>query len=130
LVRKYSSSHYGMVAVTLDEFMTRQAAIARRQMPLTPPDEETCSTHLQVKDQRQGSNQSASNGVPMTPQKDTTSSQMPPHGYLTPPETPNGDYFDYTNAETAKLCPSGPYRPITPILTPNSSFSGHTYYAQ
>lgn len=128
LVRKYSSSQYGMVAVTLDEFMTRQAAIARRQMPLMSQEE----TYAQspVKDQRQGSNQSASKGVPMTPQKDAGNTQMPPHGYLTPPETPNGDYFDYNAALAAKNCPPGPYRPITPVLTPNSSFSGHTYYVQ
>jgi hypothetical protein len=97
LSRKYSSIHLSNVSTTVDEFLQRQAQIARRAAaPPTP-----VSTHLEV-------DKSMSDAYgPQTPQKTHYSSVMQ-HGCLTPPITPEAEQF------VAKSYPMPPTLPTTP----------------
>lgn len=95
LVRKYSSPEFSCVSTMLEEFMARQAAIARQRLPPTPPAE--IYANRESEEQKYDPNC-------MTPQKG--SSQVPP-GYITPPVTPNGGYYADGSVPPQRL-------PITP----------------
>jgi len=106
LSRKYASPRLARVSMILEDFLTRQAAIARYPVaPPTPP----CEVPV---------NHFAKPGVPVTP---TKGQQMPTvaNGCLTPPITPtNVEGFPSYNHNI------GAYHPITP-----SSSGNHTMMA-
>lgn len=79
--RKYASSHLSQVSITLESFLARQASISRQyEMPPSPP--------------RQTSTTSTEKSVPVTPALLTPQKgQHQNHGYLTPPITPEIEYF-------------------------------------
>lgn len=88
LSKKYASMHLSCVSITIEEFLRRQAQIARRctasaMQTEVPPMEEP--EHI--------TNGSA---PPQTPQKGPFQNVMP-HGYLTPPVTPDTDVFGISN---------------------------------
>lgn len=97
LVRKYSSPEYACVSTILEDFMARQAAIARQRMPLTPPSEvyESRSPVEEMKPH---------DPTCMTPMK---GQPQVPMGYITPPVTPNGGYFMDDGVPSQRM-------PITP----------------
>jgi len=109
LSRKYSSMHFSRVSATLEEFLARQASIARCYAPPTPPREVPPSN---------GSTAGANGSVNRyTPQKGQYPTHMP-NGYMTPPITPDGDYFaPYLQHKGFGMVP--PHCPATP--TPSSS---------
>jgi len=88
LSRKYASSHLSHVSSTMEEFLLRQASIAKRYAPSTPPSETPS-----VPDQKSGL---TSDFGPHTPEKGHYPASMP-NGYLTPPITPNGDSIGVGN---------------------------------
>ncbi|KAK6527101.1 hypothetical protein TWF281_010293 [Arthrobotrys megalospora] len=124
LVRKYSSAHYGMVAVTLEDFMAKQAAIARRHT--IAPRVRQMAPQPQIQEPENTLAPQPATVAPMTPQKPAPGPQQQqmPHGYPTPPETPNDDYFEHQQAMlAAKAAGAGalvPQNPATPMPTPTS----------
>ncbi|KAI9879523.1 MAG: hypothetical protein M1830_008316 [Pleopsidium flavum] len=104
LSRKYSSMHLSRVSVTLEEFLARQASIARCYAPPTPPREVPLSN---------GSTAGATGAVShYTPQKGQYSATIP-NGYMTPPITPDGDYFaPYLQHKALGMVPT--HCPATP----------------
>ncbi|KAK6347203.1 hypothetical protein TWF696_007277 [Orbilia brochopaga] len=124
LVRKYSSAHYGMVAVTLEDFMTKQAAVARRHTIAPRVRQMACPPSIQEPENTLAPQ--AQQLTPMTPQKTAPPPQTKPmpHGYPTPPETPNEDYFEHQAMLAAKAAASGQAvaapNPTTPMPTPTS----------
>ncbi|KAJ6256730.1 hypothetical protein Dda_8597 [Drechslerella dactyloides] len=124
LVRKYSSAHYGMVAVTLEDFMAKQAAIARRHT-IAPRVRQMAAPPL-IQEPDNTLAPQAQQITPMTPQKTAPPPQQQPmpHGYPTPPETPNDDYFEHQAMLAAKAAASGQVvaqNPATPMPTPTSA---------
>jgi hypothetical protein len=102
LSRKYASMHLSSVATTVDEFLQRQAQIARRAAaPPTPPATATLEEPKPVVDTYLG---------PQTPQKNHYGAVMQ-HGCLTPPITPENEQFGHGNV--AKPMPPHMY-PSTP----------------
>lgn len=118
LYRKYSSPQFDGVAVTLEHFMARQAAIANQQYqsgPPTPPslaydseatpepqtprpseeDEGDDGQHLTV--QTHGSMHH------LTPVKGGSSTSVGPGGVVTPPKTPE-EYLAQQQAQQAEAC--------------------------
>lgn len=83
LAKKYSSQHMSCTSKTLEQFLTRQAAITTRGAPPSPPCE---SSHVQTK--QLTSNHNGYN----TPSKGQAC------GYPTPPITPDGAYFEQNTA--------------------------------
>ena len=79
--RKYASSHLSQVSIILEDFLARQASISRHyEMPPSPP----CETSMTPTQKA-----APVNPALLTPQK----GQLPNHGYLTPPITPELEYF-------------------------------------
>ncbi|KAI4146266.1 MAG: hypothetical protein L6R39_003521 [Caloplaca ligustica] len=94
LSRKYATSQCFRVAAKLEEFLARQASIARcYAAPPTPPVEKP-SAHRSCQ--------------PVTPVKRPYLPSVP-HGTLTPPITPNGDVYFNGGHPTFPSC-----RPPTP----------------
>ncbi|KAF9888311.1 hypothetical protein FE257_008743 [Aspergillus nanangensis] len=81
LARKYSSAHYSRVSKILEQFLARQASIASYSPPSPPSD----VVNMDSKPYE------GEIGL-ATPQKAPHSSNMP-HGYITPPITPENDAF-------------------------------------
>ncbi|KAI9797068.1 MAG: hypothetical protein M1833_005673 [Piccolia ochrophora] len=115
LSRKYASSYCYSVATTLEAFLARQASITRSYAPPTPPCERSITG-----DQKSYSGTE----LPQTPQKP----QQPsiPDGILTPPITPDGEYFaelgcSKNNALVPQRCPA------TPSPTFGETY-GHQYH--
>lgn len=107
LVRKYSSPEFSCVSTILEDFMARQAAIARQRSPPTPPSE--------VYDSQRETTEDKYDPTYMTPQKNAP---QVPAGYITPPVTPNGGYYvDELSARSQRIS-------VTPT-PPNQ-----TYYVQ
>lgn len=105
LARKYSSPEFTCVSTILEEFMARQAAMARQRLPPTPPQEVYGSNTRDAMDQQKY------DPTYMTPQKATPQ----PQGYITPPVTPSGGYFVDGSVPSTRI-------PVTP--TPVA----HPYY--
>jgi hypothetical protein len=109
LSKKYSSSHYASVAVTMETFLARQASIARSYAaPPTPP----CELSYGAERKAVPSNADS----PHTPQKGDHQLMMP-NGVLTPPITPDGECFNGVgvgayNARGFGIAP--PRFPVTP----------------
>lgn len=81
LARKYSSSHYSRVSKILEQFLARQASIASYSPPSPPSD----MVDIESKPYE------GEIGL-ATPQKAPHPSNMP-HGYITPPITPENEAF-------------------------------------
>ncbi|KAK7518952.1 G1/S-specific cyclin CLN2 [Phyllosticta citriasiana] len=98
LSRKYASVHLSCVSTTVEEFLQRQAQIARRN--ITPPtpvleNEKTVD----------------SDNYPSTPQKNHYDAVMQ-HGCLTPPITPDNDFGNGKGVALPRLYP------VTPTSAP------------
>ncbi|KAL7274776.1 hypothetical protein RUND412_002313 [Rhizina undulata] len=98
LVRKYSSPEFSCVSTILEDFMARQAAIARQHMPPTPPSEAFASSRSPTEEGRKYD-------ATYTPQK---SQPRVPAGYMTPPVTPSGGYYmeDAASIQQAPVTPT------------------------
>lgn len=101
LFRKYSYPHMSRVSLHLDEFLRQQEALNRFNSPPTPPCEMVTK-------------QPELYPHPGTPQKPYGAVA---HGYMTPPITPDGEFFLPGNENKAYL--SVPRCPVTP--TPSSN---------
>ncbi|CCX31402.1 Similar to G1/S-specific cyclin CCN1; acc. no. Q59YH3 [Pyronema omphalodes CBS 100304] len=107
LVRKYSSPEFASVSTILEDFMARQAAIARQRSPPTPPSE--------AYDSQRDTTEEKYDPTYMTPQKNAPQA---PAGYITPPVTPNSGYYaDESSLRSSRV-------PITPTPT------NQPYYVQ
>ncbi|KAE8378908.1 cyclin-like protein [Aspergillus bertholletiae] len=80
LFRKYSSAHFSRVSKILEQFLARQASVANYTPPSPPSDVNAESKPYE-----------GEIGL-ATPQKAPHPSNMP-HGYITPPITPENDAF-------------------------------------
>ncbi|PWW78539.1 hypothetical protein C7212DRAFT_343241 [Tuber magnatum] len=98
LSRKYASPEYACVSTILEEFLARQAQIAKQSMPPTPPSEVYESSRTAMDEDMK------SQDVHMTPSKGQQQVSM---GYITPPVTPNAGYFADDGVPSARM-------PITP----------------
>ncbi|KAI4189726.1 MAG: hypothetical protein L6R41_001278 [Letrouitia leprolyta] len=95
LSRKYSVNQYSYVAVILEEFLARQASVARCYAPPpTPPTAEKSHSHQAF--------------APVTPVKQPYLPTVP-NGCMTPPITPNGDVYFNGGHPSLPSC-----RPPTP----------------
>ncbi|KAL1956058.1 hypothetical protein VTO42DRAFT_7653 [Malbranchea cinnamomea] len=108
LARKYSSSHYSRAAKILEQFLARQAVIGKTCYPPTPPVD-------QIVESKPYENEVGLS----TPQKQHYA-HATPHGYLTPPVTPENDVFaassNTSRGDTtmSRVCMSSP----TPVSVP------------
>jgi hypothetical protein len=118
LSRKYASSHLSGVSTTVDEFLARQAQIARRAAsPQTPPDET-----VTLVEPKQPANVYLS---PATPQKSVYGTVVQ-HGCITPPITPDGEQFLQTHG--VKIQPIHPGYPSTPTADHPSNIQQQSQY--
>lgn len=85
LSRKYSSSHYSRASKILEQFLARQAMVGKPCYPPTPPADQAVEKPYQ-----------GEVGL-STPQKPHYA-HATPHGYITPPVTPENDVFAASNA--------------------------------
>jgi hypothetical protein len=108
LFRKYASPHMTRVSSTLDHFLQQQELMNRQASPPTPPSEQTIQKPAM-----------SINAYPGTPQKPYGNMV---NGYMTPPITPEGEYF--MNGNEMKGYHQAPRCPVTP--TP----SGNPYIPQ
>ena len=100
LSRKYASMHLSNVSTIVDEFLQRQAQIARRAAaPPTPPPTVTLEEPKPASDAY----------GPQTPQKHPYGATMQ-NGCLTPPITPEGEQFAYSlvKSQLGSTYPSTP----------------------
>jgi hypothetical protein len=116
LSRKYASSFMSETSTVLEQFLARQAAIARRASPPTPPVEE-----LQAK------LVDNSSYIYHTPQKGSNNMNIM-NGYPTPPITPDGDCFIAGN-DMRGYHQQPQRRPITPTPPSINSYP-HQQYQQ
>lgn len=127
LYRKYSSGHYSRISKVLEQFLARQASIASgAYAPPSPP------TDVPVESKTQYAGQVGLS----TPQKPHG---MPPHGYLTPPITPENEGFQNAHAATAAnankqatsaVCPVSPSPPSTISFNDTQMYDAEPAYAQ
>ncbi|KAF2192723.1 G1/S-specific cyclin CLN2 [Zopfia rhizophila CBS 207.26] len=118
LSRKYSSMHLSNVSTTVDDFLQRQAQIARRAAaPPTPPATITIEEPKPTTDAYLG---------PQTPQKTHYGAVMQ-HGCLTPPITPENEQFGQGNVAKAQVLPPHMY-PSTPTPDHPSNVQQPQYY--
>lgn len=109
LARKYASPHMSRVSLTLENFFIRQQESLRRVSPPTPP----CEPMLKPAPSSQ-----EMLGFPGTPQKPCGTGNMV-NGYMTPPITPEGEYF--ANGNDIKGYQAAPRCPVTPTPTHNNT---------
>lgn len=96
LFRKYASPQMSRVSSTLEQTIIQQEALIRRQAPPTPPYEAMQQKPIHVQDV-----------YPGTPQKPAYGNVA--NGYITPPITPNGEFFVAGNQ--VPRCPVTPTPP-------------------
>jgi hypothetical protein len=122
LSRKYSSMHLSSVSTTVDEFLQRQAQIARRAAaPPTPPVAMPCEEQKPA---------TGAYLAPQTPQKNHYGAIMQ-HGCLTPPITPDNEQFGDSNIGKSqgllpRLYPSTP-TPISDVPQPQPQYYHNQY---
>lgn len=118
LSRKYASMHLSSVSTTVDEFLQRQAQIARRAAaPPTPPATVVMEEAKPTTDGYLG---------PQTPQK-THYGAIMQHGCLTPPITPENEQFGTGNMTKGQSMPQHVY-PSTPTPDHPSNMQHQTQY--
>jgi len=115
LFRKYASPHMSRVSTTLDQFLRQQEAIARRASPPTPPCEPVMFKPIQNPDM-----------YPGTPQKQPYGNMV--NGYMTPPITPEGEYFVNGNGSELKGYHQAPRCPVTPTPSGNNPYTQQQQY--
>ncbi|KAL4912785.1 cyclin-like protein [Aspergillus aurantiobrunneus] len=119
LARKYSSSHYSRVSKILEQFLARQASIASYTPP-SPPSDVVISESKPYEGEM---------GL-ATPQKAPHPSNMP-HGYITPPITPENEAFiNGSNAVYAKAVPVPSACSPSPTPSPSVQYMTHNPYQQ
>ncbi|KAL3450177.1 cyclin-like protein [Aspergillus insuetus] len=126
LSRKYSSSHYSRVSKILEQFLARQASIASYTPPSPPSDVVTSESKPYE----------GEIGL-ATPQKAPHPSNMP-HGYITPPITPENEAFANGNnagyvktVQMPNACsPSPTPSPSVQYMAPNPYQQEATYQQQ
>jgi hypothetical protein len=126
LSRKYSSSHYSRVSKILEQFLARQASIASYTPPSPPSDVVTSESKPYE----------GEIGL-ATPQKTPHPSNMP-HGYITPPITPENEAFANGNnagyvktVQMPNACsPSPTPSPSVQYMAPNPYQQEATYQQQ
>ncbi|KAI6247160.1 G1/S-specific cyclin CCN1 [Erysiphe necator] len=106
LFRKYASSHLSRVSNIVDNFLREQEVINRHASQQIIQTEETSI----------GKQMQTTGSYPGTPQRQNYYSNMS-HGYMTPPITPEGEYF--INSNNQKDFISGSQCPITPTPIPS-----------
>ncbi|CCD55071.1 hypothetical protein BofuT4_P163600.1 [Botrytis cinerea T4] len=119
LARKYAAPHLSRVSEVLRRFLLQQAAMSQCHVtPPTPPAEPaTNQKSMQQHD------------VYSTPQK--VYGQHVINGYLTPPITPEGEYFGPGNGNEIKpYQTSAPRCPITPTPQTQMQYSQQQQYQQ
>lgn len=115
LARKYASTHLSNVSGAVDEFLQRQAQLARRAA--TPPASTPGATLEEPK---------PTHGFgPQTPQKTPYGAVMQ-HGCLTPPITPENEQF--ANGHIPKSHPIAHGYPTTPTPDHPSNMQHQTQY--
>ncbi|KAE8144451.1 G1/S-specific cyclin [Aspergillus avenaceus] len=124
LFRKYSSVHYSRVSKILEQFLARQASIASYTPPSPPSDVNTESKPYE-----------GEVGL-ATPQKAPHPSNMP-HGYITPPITPENDAFvNGGNASFVKgvagtsACSPSPTPPPSVPYVDSQAYSQNASFSQ
>jgi hypothetical protein len=108
LMRKYASAHMSGVSATLENFLQQQEAISRRASPPTPP-------YNPVALQMTGPTPEMFPGTPQKPYSNMV------NGYMTPPITPEGEYF--VNGNELKGYHQAPRCPVTPTPTHNNPYA-------
>ncbi|KAL4937532.1 hypothetical protein BDV06DRAFT_71774 [Aspergillus oleicola] len=116
LARKYSSSHYSRVSKILEQFLARQASIAS----YTPPSPPTDVVAVESKPYE------GEIGL-ATPQKAPHPSNMP-HGYITPPITPENEAFANGNGDYVKAVPVPSACSPSPTPSPGMQYMSHKPY--
>jgi hypothetical protein len=106
LARKYAVPHMSRVSLILESFLLRQQESLRRASPPTPP----CESFKPAP---------TADMFPGTPQKPYGAGNMV-NGYMTPPITPEGEYF--ANGNEIKGYHSAPRCPVTPTPTQNNPY--------
>jgi hypothetical protein len=118
LSRKYASMHLSNVSGTVDEFLARQAQMARRAAaPPTPPPTVTVDEAKPASDAY----------GPQTPQKNPYGAAMVQHGCMTPPITPEGDHFGQGYVVKSQPMPAYPTTP-TPDHPTNMQQQAQYYH--
>jgi hypothetical protein len=111
LYRKHATPHTSRVSAIVDHFLRQQEAMNRRANPPTPPSEAIISKPTVNVDM-----------FPGTPQKPYGNMA---NGYMTPPITPEGEYFAGGNGHEVKGYQQVPRCPVTPTPQVNQYSSQH-----
>lgn len=110
--------HLSNVSGTVDDFLARQAQMARRAAaPPTPPPTVTVDEAKPVSDAY----------GPQTPQKNPYGAAMVQHGCMTPPITPEGDHFGQGYVVKSQPMPTYPTTP-TPDHPANMQQQAQYYH--
>jgi hypothetical protein len=119
LSRKYAAGYLSNVSSIVDEFLQRQAQIARRaNAPPTPPASVPFEEQKPTTDAYLG---------PHTPQKHQYGAAVVSHGVLTPPITPDNEQFAPSNmGKCDGIVPRA--FPTTPTPVPNVQQMQPQYY--
>ena len=114
LYRKYSSGHFSRVSRLLEQFLIRQAEIACTSLPSPPSDIPACSSSKPYQ---------GPVGL-STPQKPHPA----PHGYMTPPITPENESFTHAVGDTSKYARTMASGAASPSPSPcGQYFTPHVY---
>jgi hypothetical protein len=114
LFRKYASPHMSRAANLLERFLREQEEMNRRASPPTPPAE--VPMHKPTPEM-----------FPGTPQKPYGNGNIV-NGYMTPPITPEGEYFGAANGNEIKgYHHQVPRCPVTPTPQINNPYNPHQY---
>ncbi len=115
LYRKYASPHLSRASASLEHFVRQQELIQlhRRASPPTPPCEVVNKPNPTVE------------MLPGTPQKQAYGSMV--NGYMTPPITPEGEFFQGGNEFNGYG--QAPRCPVTPTPTHNNLYQQQQYHA-
>jgi len=111
LYRKYASPHMSRASASLEHFLRQQELLQRRASPPTPPSEPTMQKPTVEM-------------FPGTPQKHPYGNMV--NGYMTPPITPEGEYFQAGN--DIKGYNQVPRCPVTPTPTQNNPYVQQQQY--
>lgn len=108
LYRKYASQHMSRASASLEHFLRQQELLQRHANPPTPPCEPAMHKPNATVDM-----------FPGTPHKQPYGNMV--NGYMTPPITPDGEYFQGGNNEM-KGYHQVPRCPVTPTPSHNNPY--------
>ncbi|TVY16053.1 G1/S-specific cyclin CCN1 [Lachnellula arida] len=118
LFRKYASPHMSRVANRLENFLREQEELNRRANPPTPPAEITI----------QKATPEMFPGTPQKPYGNGNGNMV--NGYMTPPITPEGEYFTGGNGNEMKGYHQIPRCPVTPTPQIHNPYTHPQQYQQ